>query len=70
MENRAFMIQTLQEALVCLSDLRGELYEIASDDYRQYDGICNDLYSMIRRLQAMSDEQFSQAKSRLQADEI
>lgn len=70
MEKRAFMIQTLQEALICLSDIRGELYEVTTDDYRQYDAVCNGLDLMIERLQGMGDEQFSHAYSRLQAFKI
>lgn len=59
-------IDHIQKTLLRMRHLRGELYAAITDDHETYDRVCDDLATMIERLQAADAEQFLRADDTLE----
>ena len=61
-ELRNEWIDNLQKTRLRMIHLRGELYEAITGDSETHDRICDDLRTMIERLEAADDEAFLRAE--------
>lgn len=64
-EERKEWIRLVQKVLTSMNHLRGEVYEVITSDTETYDRICDDLRTMIERLQSVDDERFLRAEDEL-----